>query len=136
MRDPFLTRGPRARHLVWTTGWNRAKSGSPLTIGHASSEDLRRWSPQQLIEIPLSTARNAWAPEIVWDPARRHWVIFWASTIPGRFPDTEGTGDTGYNHRIYSFSTKDFRSVPSRTSSLTPASTASTPPSSKPANAG
>lgn len=111
MRDPFLTRGPdKVWHLVWTTGWNRAKPGGPLTIGHASSEDLRRWSPQQLIEIPLSTARNAWAPEIVWDPARRHWVIFWASTIPGRFPDTEGTGDTGYNHRIYSFSTKDFRS--------------------------
>jgi hypothetical protein len=110
MRDPFLTRGPdKIWHMVWTTGWNRPAPGAPLTIGHASSQDLRHWSSQQLIEIPLAGARNAWAPEIVWDAARKHWIVFWASTIPGRFPDTEGTGDTGYNHRIYSFTTKDFQ---------------------------
>jgi hypothetical protein len=110
MRDPFLTRGPdKTWHMVWTTGWSRPQPGAPLTIGHASSQDLLHWSPQQLIEIPLANARNAWAPELVWDPARRHWIIFWASTIPGRFPDTEGTGDTGYNHRIYSCNTKDFK---------------------------
>jgi len=55
------------------------------------------------------TARNVWAPEAAWDERRKEWVIFWATTIPGRFPDTEGTGDTGYNHRLYSMTTKDWK---------------------------
>jgi len=111
MRDPFLTQGPdKLWHLVWTTGWTRATPAGPLTIGHATSTDLVTWSPQQLVEVPLAGARNAWAPEIVWDPKAKEWILFWASTIPGRFPDTEATGDTGYNHRLYSMTTKDWKS--------------------------
>ena len=110
MRDPQMSRGPEGTwHLVWTTGWNRAEPGAPLTIGHASSKDRVHWGEQQLIEIPLEGARNAWAPEMVWNPAARHWIIFWSSTIPGRFPDTEGAGDNGYNHRVYSMTTSDFK---------------------------
>jgi len=55
------------------------------------------------------TARNLWAPEAVWDAEHKEWILFWATTIPGRFPDSEGTGDSGYNHRIYSTTTRDFR---------------------------
>ncbi len=110
MRDPQLSRGPdKLWHLVWTTGWRRATPDAPLTIGHATSEDLLHWSAQQLIDIPLEGARNAWAPEMVWNAKAKRWVIFWSSTIPGRFPDTEGTGDTGYNHRVYSMTTGDFK---------------------------
>ncbi|MBI5283413.1 MAG: glycoside hydrolase family 43 protein [Candidatus Solibacter usitatus] len=109
MRDPFLVKGPgRTWRLLWTTGWTRAKNGA-LTIGHASSKDLVRWSDQQLIDIPLEGARNAWAPEMVWDASRKRWIIFWASTIPGRFPDTGKTGDSGYNHRLWSMTTADFK---------------------------
>jgi len=35
-------------------------------------------------------------------------MIFWATTIPGRFPETEKGGDSNYNHRMYSVTTKDF----------------------------
>lgn len=108
MRDPFITRGPdRTYHLLWTTGWERKKTGQ-LTIGHAVSRDLVNWSTQQLVDIPLPGARNAWAPEMVWDAAGRKWIIFWASTIPGKFASTDATGDDGYNHRIYSMTTRDF----------------------------
>lgn len=55
------------------------------------------------------TARNAWAPEAVWDPDKREWIIFWSTTIPGRFPDTEKTGDSGYNHRLYAVTTRDWK---------------------------
>ena len=33
-------------------------------------------------------------------------MIFWATTIPGKFPETEKSGDN--NHRIYYVTTKDF----------------------------
>jgi len=59
--------------------------------------------------------RNLWAPEIFYDRDAKHWLIFWSSTIPGRFPDTDATGDDRYNHRIYATSTPDFETFsPSR----------------------
>ena len=109
MRDPWLGQGPDGTwHMLWTWGWTKAEGGG-LKIGYSSSKDLVNWTPQR--EIPLlqsePAARNAWAPEAVWDNSKKQWIIFWATTIPGRFPDTEGAGDTGYNHRIYATTTKD-----------------------------
>ncbi len=111
MRDPFLTKGPDGTwHLLWTWGWNRGETGGALKIGYSSSRDLIHWTPQR--EIPVfadePTARNAWAPEAAWDEKRKEWIIFWATTIPGRFPDTEDTGDSNYNHRLYAVTTKDW----------------------------
>jgi hypothetical protein len=54
------------------------------------------------------TARNAWAPELFFDDAQQRWLVFWSATIPGRFPNTEKTGDDGWTHRIYATTTKDF----------------------------
>jgi beta-xylosidase len=106
MRDPSLIQGPDGTfHLVWTTAWN--KHG----LGYAHSRDLVHWSEQQLFDVmkhePL--ARNVWAPELFYDPATRDFLIFWATTIPGRYPATEKTGDDGYNHRVYLTSTRDFQ---------------------------
>ena len=109
MRDPFLFRGmgrDNRWHLLWTTAWDG------VTIGHASSPDLIDWSPQQAIPVMASTpgTRNCWAPEAVWDDRRREWVIFWASTVTGRFPETAGSSENSYNHRMYCTTTRDFRS--------------------------
>jgi hypothetical protein len=111
MRDPYLGRGPDGVwHLLWTWGWTRAESGGGLQIGHASSRDLIDWSPQRAIPVLADepTARNAWAPEAIWDPAARQWIVFWSTTIPGRFPNTDSTGDDGYNHRLYAVTTRDW----------------------------
>jgi hypothetical protein len=35
--------------------------------------------------------------------------VFWSSTIPAKFPDTDQTGDDGYNHRFYCSTTTDFQ---------------------------
>jgi hypothetical protein len=111
MRDPCIARGPDGMfHMVWTSGWN------DTGIGYASSPDLVQWSPQR--DLPVMghepQALNAWAPEIIHDAARGHFLILWASTIPGRFPQTEAEGDAAgdrkYNHRIYATTTKDFTS--------------------------
>ena len=50
-----------------------------------------------------------------WDEAERQWLLFWSSTIPGKFPETAETGDDGYNHRIYLSTTKDFLEFTGRT---------------------
>jgi len=109
MRDPCIVRGPDGiYHMVWTSGWNETG------IGYASSPDLVRWSAQR--ELPVMahepTTLNAWAPEIAWDEKRGEYLIFWSSTIPGRFPASEAAGDDAgankYNHRIYATTTRDF----------------------------
>jgi hypothetical protein len=106
MRDPHIVRGPDGVfHMVWTVGWWERG------IGHASSTDLVNWSAQQFIPVMAHepAARNAWAPEAFYDPAADRYVVFWATSIPGRFPETDDRGDGGLNHRIYSTVTQDFR---------------------------
>lgn len=106
MRDPCIIQGPDGRfHMVWTAGWTEKG------IGYAHSEDLLKWSEQQYIPVMAheSSARNTWAPEINYDAENARYMIYWATTIPGRFPDTETTGDDGYNHRTYYVTTKNFK---------------------------
>jgi len=107
MRDPCLRQGPDGTfHLVWTTGWN------DRIIGYARSQDLVHWTEPKAIAVMAqeSTARNAWAPELFYDTDNGQFLIFWSTTIPGRFPATDLTGDGGYNHRIYYVKTGDFES--------------------------
>jgi hypothetical protein len=92
--------------MVWTSGWwERA-------IGYASTKDFITWSAQK--EIPVMahepTARNSWAPEIAYDGDKAEFVIFWATTIPGRYPATSGASEDDLNHRMYCTTTKDFES--------------------------
>jgi hypothetical protein len=105
MRDPCVARGPDGTyHMVWTSGWNENN------IGHASSRDLITWSAQQTIPVMAHepTVLNSWAPEVVYDATRQEYLIFWASTIPGRFAQTAGSSEEKYNHRIYATTTKDW----------------------------
>lgn len=105
MRDPCIIQGPDGSyHMVWTTGW------WDQGLGVAHSEDLIHWSEQQFVPVMSHepTARNTWAPEIIWDHDNEQYVIYWASTIPGRFPESASTGDDGLNHRIYYTTTEDF----------------------------
>ena len=105
IRDPCLLQGPDGTfYMVWTDSW------TDRTIGYAHSRDLIHWSPQKALPVmqhePM--ARNCWAPEIVYDAKKHQFLIFWATTIPGRFPATENSAEDNYNHRIYCTTTKDF----------------------------
>lgn len=106
LRDPCIIRGADgAFHMVWTVSW--ADRG----IGYASSADLVNWSEQRFIPVMVGedSARNTWAPEITYDPKKREYMVYWATTIPGRFPqkDTSAEGRR-YNHRMYYVTTKNF----------------------------
>jgi hypothetical protein len=105
VRDPCVVRGPDGTyHMVWTCGW--WEKG----FGYASTRDFIAWTPQR--EIPAMehepTARNTWAPEIVHDAKTGEFIIFWATTIPGRFPATLGSSEDELNHRMFATATKDF----------------------------
>ena len=106
MRDPQITMGPDGLfHMVWTTSW------SDQVIGYATSKDLINWSRQRGF-TPMKhepTALNIWAPELFYDSSRKEYLLFWSTTIPGRFPATDRSGDNGRNHRIYMTRTRDFR---------------------------
>jgi beta-xylosidase len=106
MRDPCIVRGHDGTfHLVWTVSWNERG------IGYAYSKDLVNWSQQQYIPVMEHepTARNCWAPEIFYDAGKKEYMIYWATTIPGRFAAGDTAGDDKYNHRMYYVTTKDFK---------------------------
>jgi hypothetical protein len=106
MRDPCIIRGADGKfHMVWTVSWN--ENG----IGYATSADLIHWSEQQYLPVMQHepAVLNCWAPEIFYDATSKTYMIYWASTIPGRFPATDSSGDGKYNHRMYYTTTKDFK---------------------------
>jgi hypothetical protein len=105
MRDPCIIQGADGLfHMVWTVSWN------DKGIGYAQSKDLIHWSEQQFIPVMQQedSARNCWAPEITYDVSNQQYMIYWATTIRGKFP-TDPTVEAGYNHRLYYTLTKDFK---------------------------
>ncbi len=105
-RDPCIIKGKDGvYHMVWTVSWN------DKGIGYASSTDLMHWSAQQFIPVMAheDSARNTWAPEITYDPDKKEYMIYWATTVNGRFPITDTAAESSYNHRMYYVTTKDFK---------------------------
>jgi predicted GH43/DUF377 family glycosyl hydrolase len=123
MRDPCIIYGPDKKfHMVYTVSWRER------SIGYAYSKDLINWSKQLKIPVMMheENALNCWAPEIYYDSISKKYVIIWSTTIPGRFKETDSSGDSidihtpsrleektelilTYNHRLYYVTTKDFR---------------------------
>jgi sucrose-6-phosphate hydrolase SacC (GH32 family) len=106
MRDPCVIQGKDGSfHMVWTVSWNEQG------IGYAHSPDLITWSEQRYLPVMEHEpeTRNCWAPELYYEAETEEYMIYWASTIPGRFPETDSSGDNGYNHRMYYVTTRDFQ---------------------------
>jgi hypothetical protein len=107
IRDPSVCRTPDGTfHMVWTAGW--AEKG----LGYASSKDLLNWSPQKFLQVMdhEPTTMNAWAPEIRFDKESNNFLVYWASTIPGRYPGDD-LHPKKRNHRIYYTTTADFETL-------------------------
>jgi hypothetical protein len=109
MRDPCILLGPdKIFRMVWTDSW------WGQSIGYAWSKDLVNWSEAQQLNVMKHepTTINTWAPEIQYDDAIRQYLIFWSSTVPDRFPETEDSAEDTpqgkLNNRIYLTTTNDF----------------------------
>ncbi|MCP1381936.1 glycoside hydrolase family 43 protein [Runella salmonicolor] len=107
MRDPCIYQDKNGTfHMVWTSGW------WDKIVGYASSKDLVNWSEQKVISVMEHepTAKNSWAPEIAYDKKTNLFLIFWATTIPGRHTDVaDSEKEKGLNHRMYYVTTPDFK---------------------------
>lgn len=106
MRDPCIVQDKDGLfHMVWTVSWNEKG------IGYANSHDLINWSKQQYIPVMEheSGARNCWAPEIYYDETEDIYMIYWATTIIDEFMESDSTCESGYNHRMFYVTTKDFK---------------------------
>lgn len=106
MRDPSIVQDDNGVfHMVWTTGW------WDQGVGYASSKDLINWSEQKNIPVmeKFEGTKNSWAPELFYDKKTKVFYIFWASTVPGMFPEIPTSeSEKGLNHRQFYVTTKDF----------------------------
>lgn len=111
VRDPFLVRSPDNGpfYLIATDlriasgkGWEAAVQEGSRDLIVWESEDLVQWSEPRAITVGLEHAGCVWAPEAIYDEQAGHFLVFWASA-------TQEQGETERKHKIYSASTKDFR---------------------------
>jgi len=104
-RDPFILQGPdQTFHLTWTS--------AEKEIGYANSRTLLAWQDEKYLPVMANEAlaRNCWAPEIFYIEEKKLFMVYWSTTIPGRFPETGNSGDNGLNHRLYYTTTAEFNS--------------------------
>jgi hypothetical protein len=104
MRDPCVAQGPDGvYHVVWT--W---QTGDPRAIGYARSTDLVTWTDVRSLRVmpPDVDVDYCWAPEIVWAPGPRHWVVVWSVAIKGTNAATASQAE--HNHRMFYATTTDF----------------------------
>ena len=107
-RDPAITQGPDGfYHLVWTMDWD-----GEATAGYARSENLIDWHDFRVLDLMTSIEGtvNAWAPELIYDSAEQRWMIYWGSSVAGRFIETLQPNRPRANNRMYCAFTTDFES--------------------------
>lgn len=105
VRDPFLLRsGDGSRYYLMATdlriasgkSWEEAKTHGSHSIIVWESEDLRCWSEPRSWEIGDQGSGCVWAPEAVYVPEKKMYMVFWSSFFGGR-------------HQICRAYTRDFR---------------------------
>ena len=112
VRDPFVLRAPaddrgdKKFFLIATDlsinlnrDWKRAVRAGSKSIVVWESSDLVKWSEPRLVKVAPDDAGCTWAPEAIYDQAKRDYVVFWASTT---------ARDNFARHRIWAARTKDF----------------------------
>ncbi|NGO45727.1 glycoside hydrolase family 43 protein [Streptomyces ureilyticus] len=109
VRDPALIRSPDGSKY-WIVATDLCiRCGSTYTNGSPSlvvweSTDLVTWSQPRLINVAgaIPDGRNAWAPEAIWNPETKDYVLYWA---------TNATLNGVLKYRIYYARTTDFRTI-------------------------
>ncbi|HEX7653052.1 MAG TPA: glycoside hydrolase family 43 protein [Verrucomicrobiae bacterium] len=109
VRDPYLVRGHDGKkfYLIATDlsihlngDWGRAQTAASQSVVIWESADLVKWSAPRLVHVAATNAGCTWAPEAVYDAAKKEYLTFWASR----------TGDDNYRkQRIWAAWTKDFQ---------------------------
>jgi hypothetical protein len=89
VRDPYLLRSADGRGFVLlatdlcinrTGNWRRAVEAGSQSIVIWKSSDLVHWSEPRLVKVAADDAGCTWAPEAIYDPASKRYLVYWAST--------------------------------------------------------
>jgi hypothetical protein len=110
VRDPYLLRSHDGKKffLIATDlsinlnhDWGRAVRAGSRSIVIWESTNLTDWSEPRLVKVAPDDAGCTWAPEAVYNPSTKKYLVFWASTTQN---------DDFAKHRIWAAETADFRS--------------------------
>ncbi|MBQ4915982.1 hypothetical protein J8L85_16125 [Maribacter sp. MMG018] len=99
-RDPMFKRDPKNPdliHMVWSTGNNDS-------FGISSTYDLLNWFDTKEVRInkDVEGVYNTWAPELFWDEDTQQWMVYWGSSIQGKFVETSKLSpNPRANNRMY-----------------------------------
>ncbi|GAA5078070.1 hypothetical protein HNP84_009611 [Thermocatellispora tengchongensis] len=107
VRDPSLVRSPTGDkfwllatdlRIASGKGWHVAAHEGSTSLVIWESTDLVNWSEPWLADVAgsIPDAGCAWAPEAIYDPARKDYIVYWATIRPDK-------------SRIYYSRTRDFR---------------------------
>ncbi|MEO7933098.1 MAG: glycoside hydrolase family 43 protein [Chthoniobacterales bacterium] len=108
VRDPFIMRSADGKKFfILATDlsinlhrdWTRATQKGSRSLVIWESNDLVHWSEPRLVPVAPGDAGCTWAPEAVYDPETKDYLVFWASK----------TGSDHFaKHRIWAARTTDF----------------------------
>ena len=108
VRDPFLLRShDGAKFYLLATDlaihrnrdWKRAIRAGSRSIVVWESSDLVNWSAPRLVPLAHELAGCVWAPEAIYDPEKKAYLVYWASAL-----STDGFS----KHSIWASYTRDF----------------------------
>lgn len=109
VRDPFLLRSADGKKFILIAtdlsinlngDWGRAVRAGSKSIVIWESTNLVDWSEPRLVKVAPDDAGCTWAPEAIYNPATKKYLVFWASTTKS---------DNFAKHRIWAAETADFQ---------------------------
>lgn len=117
VRDPFILHSvlDENYYILGTDlriasgkGWHAAQYEGSTQMFIWQSKDLLHWSGPWGFSVGIHGAGCVWAPEAVYDPKEKAYLVFWASKV-------KEPSDENAKHRIYCSYTKDFHHFTSAT---------------------
>jgi len=109
VRDPYILRSADGKkfYIVATDlsiglhpGWKRAVEAGSKSLVIWESADLVHWSEPWIVKVAPDDAGCTWAPEAIYDPESRRYLVYWASTTKR---------DNFQKQRIWGAWTTDFK---------------------------
>ena len=115
VRDFYLVSKPdESQHYLIATDLNQTAANPPgfggkflsrnLVVWKSNGASLTKWSAPKLVNVVPNNFRMAWAPEAIWDDARKQFFVFWSSN---KYVDSAHSGDPD-SDKIYGAYTSDF----------------------------
>jgi hypothetical protein len=89
VRDPYILRSADGKkfYIIATDlsiglhpGWKRAVEAGSKSLVIWESSDLVHWSEPWIVKVAPDDAGCTWAPEAIYDPESRRYLVYWAST--------------------------------------------------------